>query len=98
MFEVRLPGIKKYQQIAGTAASVGFVFGMLIPALAIFSRKWSCPFGDGILRIIIFLLLTGFGSGMVLGNLVAVFLIGLAKYRQTFGMRTQTKEKKRHDS
>ncbi len=82
MFEIQLPAIKKYQQIAGIAAGVGVILGILIPAAAIFSPKWTCPFGDGILHISIFLLFTGLGCGMLLGNLVGVFLIGVAKYRK----------------
>jgi len=82
MFEVQLPMLKKLQNVAGAAAGIGFILGILIPAVAIFILDWHCPFGDGILRIGGFLVITGFGSAIVFGNLVALALIGFAKYRQ----------------
>lgn len=82
MFEVQLPGLKKSQNVAGAAAGIGFILGMLIPAVAIFILDWHCPFGDGILRIGGFLIISGFGSAVIFGNLIALILIGFAKYRQ----------------
>ncbi|MDD9974163.1 MAG: hypothetical protein OXU27_09155 [Candidatus Poribacteria bacterium] len=82
MFEVQLPMLKKLQNVAGGAAGIGFILGTLIPAVAIFILDWQCPFGDGIFRIGGFLVITGFGSAIVFGNLVALALIGFAKYRQ----------------
>ena len=82
MFEVQLPMLKKFQNVAGAAAGIGFILGVLIPAVAVFILDWHCPFGDGILRIGGFLLIAGFGSAIVFGNIVALVLIGLAKYRQ----------------
>lgn len=82
MFEVRLPMLKKLQNVAGAAAGIGFILGTLIPAVAIFILDWHCPFGGGILRIGGFLVTAGFGSAIILGNVVALVLIGLAKYRQ----------------
>ncbi|MDE0469501.1 MAG: hypothetical protein OYL97_20840 [Candidatus Poribacteria bacterium] len=82
MFEVQLPMLKKLQNVAGAAAGIGFILGILIPAVAIFILHWHCPFGDGILRIGGFLIISGFGSAVIFGNLVALVLIGLAKYRQ----------------
>ena len=82
MFEVQLPGLKKFQNVAGAAAGIGFILGILIPAVAIFILDWHCPFGDGILRTGGFLVIVGFGSAIVFGNLAALVLIGLAKYRQ----------------
>ena len=82
MFEVQLPMLKKLQNVAGAAAGIGFILGILIPAVAIFILDWHCPFGDGILRIGGFLIISGFGSAIVFGNLVALALIGFAKYRQ----------------
>ena len=82
MFEVQLPTLKKFQNVAGAAAGIGFILGVLIPAVAVFILDWQCPFGDGILRIGGFLLIAGFGSAIVFGNIVALVLIGLAKYRQ----------------
>ena len=82
MFEVQLPMLKKLQNVAGAAAGIGFILGTLISTLAIFILDWHCPFGDGILRIGGFLIISGFGSAIIFGNLVALILIGFAKYRQ----------------
>ena len=82
MFEVQPPMLKKLQNVASAAAGIGFILGILIPAAAIFILDWYCPFGDGILRIGGFLVITGVGSAIVFGNLVALVLIGFAKYRQ----------------
>ena len=82
MFEVQLPMLKKLQNVAGAAAGIGFILGTLIPAVAIFILDWQCPFGDGILRIGGFLVTAGFGSSIIFGNLIALILIGFAKYRQ----------------
>ena len=82
MFEVQLPALKKFQNLAGTAAGIGFFLGLLIPAVAIFILHWHCPFGDGILQITGFLAITGLGSAIVIGNLTALIIIGVAKYRQ----------------
>ena len=82
MFEVQLPMLKKLQNVAGTAAGIGFMLGILIPAVAIFIFHWQCPFGDGIFRIGSFLVIAGFGSAIISGNIVALALISLAKYRQ----------------
>ena len=81
-FEVQLPMVKKFQNVAGAAAGIGFILGTLIPAVAIFILDWQCPFGDGIFRIGGFLVITGFGSAIIFGNIVAFVLIGFAKYRQ----------------
>ena len=82
MFEVQLPMLKKLQNVASAAAGIGFILGTLIPAVAIFILDWHCPFGDGILRIVGFLVILGFGSAIVFGNIAALVLIGFAKYRQ----------------
>ena len=82
MFEVQLPGLKKFQNVAGAAARIGFILGILIPAVGILMLDWHCSFGEGILRIGSFLVIAGFGSAIVFGNLVALALIGFAKYRQ----------------
>ena len=92
MLEVRLSGLKKFQNVAGTAAGIGFILGILIPVVGIFILDWHCPFGDGILRISGFLVISGFGSAIVLGNLIALVLIGFAKYRQTL---SNSSEKRR---
>ena len=82
MFEVQLPALRKLQNVAGTAAGAGFVLGLLTPAVAIFALNWRCPFGDGILRIGGFLVLTAIGSAIILGNLTALVSISVSKYRQ----------------
>ena len=74
--------LKKFENVAGAAARIGFILGILIPAVAIFIFQWHCPFGTGVLRIGGFLVITGFSSAIVFGNIVAVVLIGFAKYRR----------------
>ncbi|RKU16295.1 hypothetical protein C6503_12775 [Candidatus Poribacteria bacterium] len=92
MFEIQLPALKKFQNVAGIAAGIGFILGLLIPSVAIFSLHWHCPFGDGILQVGGFLAITGVGSAIVVGNLTALILIGVAKYRR---MRSDSSEKRR---
>ncbi len=82
MFEVQLPALRKLQNSAGNAAGIGFVLGLLIPCVAIFALNWHCPFGDGILQVVGFLALTAIGGAIVIGNLTAMVLIAVAKYRQ----------------
>lgn len=81
MFEVHPSGLKKYQNIAGIAGGIGFILGTVIPSIGIFMYNWHCPFGDGIFQIIGFLAITGFGTAIVLGNLVAFSLIGITKFQ-----------------
>ena len=83
MFEIQLPGLKKLQNTAGIAAGIGFVLGLLIPAVAIFIAEWQCPFGDSILQVSGFMAITSLGSAIIVGNLTALILIGVAKYRRT---------------
>lgn len=83
MFEIQLRGFKKFQTISAVVAGIGFIIGVLIPARAIFINNWQCPFGNGLIQICGFLGIIGLGSGIVAGNLVALILIGIAKYRQT---------------
>ena len=85
--EVHLPVLRKLQNVAGTAAGVGFVLGLAIPVVSIFALNWHCPFGDGILQIGGFLVLTAFGSAIVVGNLTALVSIGISKYRQIGSVR-----------
>ena len=82
MFEIQLPMLRKLQNVAGAAAGIGFILGTLIPAVAIFILDWHCPFGNGIIRIGGFLVIAGLGSAIIFGNIVALVLIGFAKYRQ----------------
>lgn len=81
MFEIHLPKLKKYQNIAGIAGCIGFVLGTVIPGICFLTLGWHCPFGSGMLQIGGFLIISGLGSAIVLGNLVAFLLIGFAKYR-----------------
>ena len=82
MFEVQLPMLKKFQNVAGIAAGIGFILGLLVPAVAIFRLHWQCPFGDGILQVGGFMAITGVGGAIVIGNLTGLILIGVAKYRR----------------
>ena len=82
MLEVQLPGLKKFQHVAGIAAGIGFVLGLLLPAVAIFGLHWHCPFGDSPLHVGGFIAITGIGSAIVVGNLTGLILIGVAKYRR----------------
>ena len=75
--------LRKYRTIASAAATVGFVLGTLLPVLAFAVGRWSCPFGDGVLRIGVFVLLTGVLGGVLVGNAAAVVLILVAKCRQS---------------
>ena len=82
MQEVHLP-IKKYQNITIIAAVVGFLLGVLIPAFAFAFGKgyWSCPFGEGVIRIGVFVLLTAVLSALLAGNAAALLVIFIAKLR-----------------
>ncbi|MCE2394436.1 hypothetical protein J4G02_07585 [Candidatus Poribacteria bacterium] len=82
MQEVHLP-IKKYQTITIVAAVVGFLLGTLIPAFAFGKGYWSCPFGEGAIRIGGFVLLTGILSALLAGNAAALLVIFIAKLRRT---------------
>ena len=78
MQEVHLP-IKKYQTITVIAAVVGFLLGALIPAFAFGKGYWSCPFGQGVIRIGVFVLLTAVLSSLLAGNAAALLVIFIAK-------------------
>ena len=80
MQEVHLP-IKKYQNITIIAAVVGFLLGVLIPAFAFGKGYWSCPFGEGVIRIGVFVLLTAVLSALLAGNAAALLVIFIAKLR-----------------
>ena len=82
MQEVRLP-IKKYQTITLIAAMVGFLLGALIPAFAFGKGYWSCPFGPGVIRIGVFVTLTGILGSLLAGNVVALLVIFIAKLRRS---------------
>ena len=80
MQEVQLP-VRKYQKITVIAAVVGFLLGMLIPAFG--KGYWSCPFGQGVIRIGVFVLLTGILGALLTGNAVALLVIFIAKLRRS---------------
>ena len=82
MQEVQLP-VKRYQTITIIAAVVGFLLGALIPAFAFGKGYWSCPFGEGVIRVGVFVLLTGILSSLLIGNAAALFVIFIAKLRRS---------------
>ena len=82
MQEIQLP-IKKYQTITIIAAVVGFLLGALIPAFAFGKGYWSCPFGEGVIRIGVFVLLTGILSSLLAGNAAALLVIFIARLRRS---------------
>jgi F0F1-type ATP synthase membrane subunit c/vacuolar-type H+-ATPase subunit K len=81
MQEVQLP-VKRYQTITIIAAVVGFLLGALIPAFAFGKGYWSCPFGEGVIRIGVFVLLTGILSSLLTGNAAALLVIFIARLRR----------------
>ena len=81
MFEIHLPLLKKYQNIAGIVGIIGFLLGTVISGIGFLIFGWHCPFGNGLFQIIALSVLIGIFSAFVLGNLVALLLIGFAKYR-----------------
>ena len=81
MQEVQLP-VRKYQTITIIAAVVGFLLGALIPAFAFGKGYWSCPFGQGVIRVGVFVLLTGILSSLLAGNAAALLVIFIAKLRR----------------
>ena len=82
MQEIHLP-VKKYQTITIIAAVVGFLLGMLIPAFAFGKGYWSCPFGQGVLRVGVFVLLTGILGSLLAGNAAALLVILIARLRRS---------------
>ena len=82
MQEVRLP-LKKYQTITTIAAVFGFLLGALIPTFAFGKGYWSCPFGEGVIRVGGFVLLTGILGALITGNTVALLVIFIAKLRRS---------------
>ena len=82
MQEVQLP-VRKYQTITIIAAMVGFLLGALIPAFAFGKGYWSCPFGEGVIRIGVFVLLTGILSSLLAGNAAALLVIFIARLRRS---------------
>lgn len=82
MQEVRLP-IKRYQTITVIAAVVGFLLGALIPAFIFDKGYWSCPFGQGVIRVGVFVLLTGILSSLLTGNAAALLVIFIARLRRS---------------
>ena len=82
MQEVRLP-IKRYQTITVVAAVVGFLLGALIPAFAFGKGYWLCPFGEGVIRSGVFVLLTGILTALLAGNAAALLVIFIARLRRS---------------
>ena len=82
MQEVHVP-IKRYQTITVVAAMVGFLLGVLIPAFAFGKGYWSCPFGQGVIRIGVFVLLTGILTALLAGNAAALLVIFIARLRRS---------------
>ena len=82
MFEIHLPQLKKYQNIAGITGIIGFLLGTIIPVIGILTFGWNCPFGNGLFQTLSFSVLTGIITALVLGNLIAFLLIKIVKYRQ----------------
>ena len=78
MYQIHLP-IKRYQNLAGIAAIVGFLFGAVLPLYGFATGWWACPLGDHITHKTIFGLLSGVAGALILGNLAAVALILIAK-------------------
>lgn len=81
MYQIRVP-IKRYQNQASIAAVAGFLFGVVVPLYGFATERWACPFGDRIIHEVIFGLLSGVAGALLLGNLAAVALILIAKYRK----------------
>ncbi|MCY4402307.1 MAG: hypothetical protein OXD54_06990 [Candidatus Poribacteria bacterium] len=81
MFQIHLPQLKKYQNIAGIAGCIGFMLGIGIPGIGFLTLGWSNPFGNGTIQIICFLALTGVITAIIIGNLAALLLIRIAKSR-----------------
>ena len=82
MQEVHLP-VKRYQTITIIAAVVGFLLGMLIPAFAFSKGHWSCPFGQGVVQVGVFVLLTGVLGSLLTGNVAALLVILIARLRRS---------------
>ena len=82
MFELHLPLLKKYQNIAGIAGIIGFLLGTVISGIGFLILGWHCLFGNGLFQILAFSVLIGLFCAFVLGNLVAFLLIRIVKYRQ----------------
>ena len=82
MQEIHLP-LKKYQTITIIAAVVGFLLGTLIPAFAFGKGHWSCPFGQGVMQVGVFVLLTGILGSLLTGNVVALLVIFIARLRRS---------------
>lgn len=82
MFQIHLPHLKKYQNIAGIAGIIGFLLGIVIPGSGFLFFGWHCPFGNGLFQIVVFLAMTGIISALIIGNLVGFLLIRFVKYQQ----------------
>ena len=82
MQEVQLP-VRKYQKITIIAAVVGFLLGALIPAFGFGKGYWSCPFGEGVIRVGAFVLLMGILGALLIGNAVALLVIFIVKLHRS---------------
>ena len=93
MFQIHLPHLKKYQNIAGIAGIIGFLLGIVIPGFGFLIFGWHCPFGNGLFQVSVFLVMTGIISAFIIGNLVGFILIRFAKYQHN----TQNTSRKEGD-
>ena len=82
MFEIHIPQLKKYQNIAGITGIIAFLLGTVIPGIGFLGFDWQCPFGPGLFQALTFSVLIGILCALILGNLAAFLLIRIVKYQQ----------------
>ena len=82
MFEIHIPQLKKYQNIAGITGIIAFLLGTVIPGIGFLGFDWHCPFGQGLFQALTFSVLIGILCALILGNLVAFLLVRIVKHHQ----------------